>query len=151
MATEIERKFLVTGELPDGEDTEIVQAYLNLDPKRTTRVRIESGQATVTIKGKTRGISRVEFEYPIPLDDARELVKIALGVPIEKTRRRVRAGEFTWEIDTFHGANAGLVVAEIELQSETDDFQKPAWLGAEVSDQSRYVNARLVEQPFSSW
>ena len=151
MATEIERKFLVAGDIPDGEDNDITQAYLNLDPGRTVRVRIESGQATLTIKGRNTGISRPEFEYPIPLADATELLKLSLGAAIEKTRRRVIAGELTWEIDTFRGANTGLVVAEVELQSEGQAFDRPDWLGAEVSDDPRYCNSMLVETPFCNW
>ena len=151
MATEIERKFLVAGEIPDGTDTEIVQAYLSLDPERTVRIRVESGSATLTIKGRTAGISRSEHEYPIPLADAEEMLPIAIGSAIEKTRRRVPAGEFTWEIDTFHGANAGLVVAEIELSSESEEFEKPPWLGKEVSADPRYLNAHLAVTPFRDW
>lgn len=151
MATEIERKFLVSGEIPDGEDTHIAQAYLNLDPHRIVRVRIEDGSATLTIKGKTEGISRPEFEYPIPLEDARQLLKLAAGSPIEKTRRRIPAGAYVWEVDTFHGANQGLIVAEIELPSETSDFEKPDWLGEEVSDDFRFQNSNLSQQPYSSW
>lgn len=151
MAAEIERKFLVAGELPAGQETDIVQAYLCLDPERTVRVRIESGSATLTIKGQAEGITRPEFEYPIPLDDAQELLLLALGKPVEKTRRRAQAGAHSWEIDTFHGANAGLVVAEIELQSESETFEKPAWLGREVSNDPRYLNAKLAQAPYSSW
>jgi adenylate cyclase len=151
MATEIERKFLVTGELPDGQDTDIVQAYLSLDPERTVRVRIESGSATLTIKGRTEGISRLECEYPIPLADARELLGLALGEPVEKTRRRSRVGIHTWEIDRFHGANDGLVVAEIELETESDTFERPSWLGEEVSSEARYLNAKLAQAPYGSW
>lgn len=151
MATEIERKFLVSGEIPDGDDSTIVQAYLNLDPERTVRVRIESGQATLTIKGKTRGISRAEFEYPIPEADAIELLKLAIGKAIEKTRRRIVVGKFTWEIDIFGAANLGLIVAEIELQSESDGFEKPSWLGAEVTSDLRYANSNLIKLPFTTW
>lgn len=151
MATEIERKFLVSGEIPAGEETKITQAYLNLDPERTVRVRIESGIATLTIKGKTEGISRAEIEYEIPLADAEGILKLAVGSAIEKTRRRVAIGEHTWEIDTFHGANAGLVVAEIELSSESEKFDHPVWLGEEVSGDSRYANSQLVERPFTGW
>ncbi len=151
MATEIERKFLVSGEIPDGDDTRIVQAYLNLDPQRTVRVRIEDDAATLTIKGKTEGLSRAEFEYAIPLDNAEELLKLAEGPAIEKTRRRVPLGSHTWEIDTFHGANHGLVIAEIELRSESEEFVRPDWLGAEVSADRRYLNSQLCQQPFSRW
>lgn len=151
MATEIERKFLVSGAFPDGKATEIVQIYLSLDPQRTIRVRIESGKATFNIKGKTEGITRTEFEYPIPLPDAWELLKLAIGSPIEKTRHRISHGAHTWEVDVFHGANQGLIVAEIELASESQSFEKPAWVGEEVSTDFRYTNASLATHPFQSW
>ena len=151
MATEIERKFLVDGEIPAGDDTHIIQAYLSLDPQRNVRVRIENDAATLTIKGKTVGISRAEFEYTIPLDDAKELLKLAAGSAIEKVRRRVPSGDHTWEIDTFHGANQGLIVAEIELNSESEEFTRPSWLGEEVSSDPRYLNSQLCQRPFNSW
>ena len=151
MPTEIERKFLVRGELPDGDDTQIVQGYLSLDLERIVRVRIESGRATLTIKGKPTGISRPEFEYPIPEQDAVELLKLAVGQPIEKTRRRIASGGSTWEVDIFDGANQGLVVAEIELQSESDEFERPEWLGDEVTDDPRYANCMLIQAPFGEW
>ena len=151
MATEIEKKFLVAGEIPAGEDSEIAQAYLSLTPERTVRVRIRSGKATLTIKGRPTGISRPEFEYEIPFDDARQLLELAVGAPVEKTRRCIPAGDFTWEVDTFHGANEGLVVAEIELQSERDHFERPDWLGDEVTDDPRYLNSNLVTKPFREW
>ena len=151
MPTEIERKFLVRGELPDGDDTQIVQGYLSLDLERIVRVRIESGRATLTIKGKPTGISRPEFEYPIPEQDAVELLKLAVGQPIEKTRRRIASGGSTWEVDIFDGANQGLVVAEIELQSESDEFERPEWLGDEVTDDPRYANCKLIHAPFGKW
>ena len=151
MATEIERKFLVAGELPEGEDSQIAQAYLSLDPERTVRVRIESGVATLTIKGKAQGISRAEFEYVIPLEEAEHILELAVGSAIEKTRRRIVVGKHTWEVDIFHGANEGLVVAEIELECEHDDFVKPDWLREEVSSDRRYFNSSLVSTPFKDW
>lgn len=151
MATEIERKFLVSGTIPAGDETHMLQAYLNFDPQRTVRVRIGDDSATLTIKGKTEGISRAEFEYPIPLDDARSLLDLAVGSVIEKTRRRVLVGEHTWEVDTFAGANRGLVVAEIELSSESEQFDKPEWVGDEVSGDKRYLNSLLAQHPFTDW
>ena len=154
MATEIERKFLIACEphqLPEGEDSSIVQAYLNLDPERNVRVRIEDSQATLTIKGKTSGISRPEFEFPIPLAEAEGLLKLAVGSVVGKTRRRVPAGDLTWEIDFFHGANTGLVIAEIELESEMQAFESPSWLGEEVSHDPRYLNSMLAQVPFRDW
>ena len=147
MPQEIERKFLVTGHFPEGDATEITQAYLSLDPERTIRVRIRSGEATINIKGKTKGISRLEFEYPIPLEDAESLLGLVVGAPIEKTRHCVGP----WEIDVFKGVNAGLIIAEIELDSEDAPFEKPDWIGEEVSGDSRYFNAALVNEPYSKW
>ncbi len=151
MAVEIERKFLVSGEIPDGEKTDIVQGYLSLDRGRTIRVRIESGVATINVKGRTEGYSRVEFEYPVPLDDAREMMELCIGSPIEKTRRRVPHGGFIWEVDVFRGANEGLIVAEIELESEADTFEIPDWIGAEVTKDPRYFNSMLMRNPFCEW
>jgi adenylate cyclase len=151
MPSEIERKFLVTGDFPRDESTEITQGYLSLDPLRTIRVRAESGKAMLNIKGKTVGITRAEFEYSIPLDEAETLLKLSLETIIEKTRYRVRQNFHTWEIDVFKGANEGLIVAEIELQSEAEEFEKPEWLGEEVSTDPRYTNARLATTPFKAW
>ena len=151
MPTEIERKFLVAGEIPGGDDSHIVQAYLSLDLNRIVRVRIEDDFATLTIKGKAAGISRPEFEYSIPQPDAVELLKLAVGQAIEKTRRRIKIGESTWEVDSFAGANQGLIVAEIELPTESAEFEKPSWLGEEVTDDPRYTNSSLVNLPFGDW
>ena len=147
MPQEIERKFLVTGSFPEGDATEITQAYLSLDPERTIRVRIRSGEATINIKGKTKGISRAEFEYAIPLEEARDILKLTIGDPIEKVRHCVGP----WEIDVFKGANDGLIVAEIELESEEAPFKKPDWIGEEVSGDPRYFNAALATLPFKNW
>ena len=151
MATEIERKFLVTGEFPQGESSAIEQAYLNLDPERTTRVRIESGAASLTVKGKTNGLSREEFEFEIPLKDAQGLLKLSIGHLIRKTRTRIPLGDLVWEVDVFHDSNAGLVVAEIELESEDTFLNLPTWVGDEVSHDPRYLNACLAQNPFTCW
>jgi CYTH domain-containing protein len=151
MATEIERKFRVTGEFPEGESTEIQQAYLCLDPERTIRVRIDGDIATINLKGKTRGLSRKEFEFEIPMDDAREMFDLSIGAPIRKTRTRIPIGNHVWEIDVFHDSNDGLVIAEIEMESETEQVELPEWVGEEVSHDPRYLNACLVRNPFTEW
>lgn len=152
MGVEIERKFLVTGEVPiEGDGAKIIQAYLSHDPERTIRVRVENETATMTIKGRSKGLSRSEYEYGIPLDDGLEMLNMAVGSPIEKRRHRIAAPPFVWEVDIFDGANRGLIIAEIELESEDDQFAIPEWVGAEVSDDSRYLNACLSQAPFSTW
>lgn len=152
MAIEIERKFLVRGEgwrQPDAQW--LSQGYLNRDPLRTVRVRVAGERAFLTIKGPNDGIRRQEFEYPIPVEDARALLALCDGPLIEKFRHRVRVGALVWEIDEFHGANAGLVVAEVELPAVDHPFQAPDWLGEEVSHDPRYFNSSLSRQPFSQW
>lgn len=154
MGIEIERKFLVVGD--DWKyQTECVfmrQGYICSDPGRIVRVRIEGERAMLTIKGKTVGISRGEWEYAIPLEDARQLLDTLCEKPlIEKNRYRIPFGGFVWEVDEFFAENAGLIVAEIELESETQFFVKPDWLGQEVSQDSRYANANLFKHPFQAW
>ena len=151
MALEIERKFLVVGNFPDENSSSILQAYLSLDPKRIVRVRIESGYATIAIKGEANGISHLEFEYEIPEEDARQLLTLSIGTPIEKNRYRCKYGLHTWEIDVFRGANCGLVVAEIELDDELEQFELPDWIGKEVSYDPKYRNAMLVLNPYEHW
>ncbi len=153
MATEIERKFLVTGDQwrSGATGTALRQGYLARDPERTVRVRIAGNQAWLNIKGATTGISRAEFEYEIPVAEANEILALSIDPPIEKNRHLVSHGGHHWEIDEFHGANAGLVVAEIELESESDAFDQPPWIGAEVSDDPRYYNAALSKNPFTTW
>lgn len=154
MGKEIERKFLVSGEAwKDGaRSRRLRQGYLSLDKHRTIRVRVAGEEAWLNLKGSTSGISRTEFEYPIPLADALAMLReLCLGPVIDKTRHEIRHGEHTWEVDEFHGENAGLVVAEIELSSEDEAFERPPWLGAEVSGDPRYFNASLVRHPFRDW
>jgi CYTH domain-containing protein len=124
---------------------------LNRDHLRTVRVRIADSQAFLTIKGPNEGIRRQEFEYPIPLADADALLALCEGPLIEKHRHRVVHGGLLWEIDEFHGANAGLVVAEVELPSVEHPFEAPPWLGREVSHDPRYFNSSLSRHPFSTW
>ena len=151
MGTEIERKFLVCGSIPEGTSSRLVQAYLSLDPQRTVRIRLDDETAFITIKGEMEGISRSEFEYEIPHADGEEMLKLAEGAVIEKIRHRILIGKHTWEVDVFSGANEGLVVAEIELESEDEAFEKPDWIGEEVTSDSRYINACLAQKPFSEW
>ena len=147
MPKEIERKFLVAG---DGwqekadRGTRFTQAYLLGSDDRSLRVRISDNvSARLTMKFG-RGLSRDEFEYAIPLDDARELVTHALGTVIDKTRYRISEGGFVWEVDVFHGAHEGLVIAEVELASESDNPTLPDWLGLEVTGKRQYTNQALA-------
>ncbi|EKF73900.1 hypothetical protein A11A3_11102 [Alcanivorax hongdengensis A-11-3] len=154
MAREIERKFLVNDStIIDGLDGQrLTQGYLSHDKHATVRVRIAGDRAWLTLKGKTEGHSRLEFEYPVPVSDARQMLEALCrqGV-IDKTRYRLPQGELCWEIDVFHGDNAGLVVAEIELPDEDTDFARPTWLGEEVSHDPRYFNSALSSHPYRHW
>jgi adenylate cyclase len=155
MGREIERKFLVRDEgwRAGAVGERIEQGFLSTDPRRVVRVRVQGGRtATVAIKGAALGATRPEFEYAIPLDDARELLAgLCLRPPIEKTRYRVDVAGAWFEVDVFEGANAGLVLAEIELSSEDEPFPRPDWLGEEVTHDPRYSNASLAERPYGSW
>ncbi|MBV8034647.1 CYTH domain-containing protein [Roseateles sp.] len=154
MGIEIERKFLVVGESwrqPASAQTRFSQGYLSRDPARTVRVRLAGERAFLTIKGATRGATRAEFEYEIPAADAQALLALCDGPVVEKIRHLCEHAGMSWEVDEFLGANAGLRVAEIELQSEDQAFERPAWLGEEVTGDSRYVNANLAVRPFTSW
>ena len=152
MAIEIERKFLVTGtDWRQGAGTVFSQGYLNRDKARTVRVRIDGAKAFLTIKGASQGATRAEFEYEIPLADAEQLLALCEGPIIQKVRRVLVHAGSTWEVDEFEGPNAGLVVAEIELTSEDQVFERPPWLGQEVTDDVRYFNSNLATTPFSAW
>lgn len=150
MAVEIERKFLVRNDSwNDGTPgVRIAQGYLSLDPARSVRVRLAGENAWLTIKGATSGITRAEFEYPIPVADARDLLERCLPSVIDKTRHRIRFGGHLWEIDVFHGANEGLMLAEVELADESATLRLPPWVGAEVSSDARYYNTSLAAKPF---
>ncbi|WP_369939561.1 CYTH domain-containing protein [Xanthomonas medicagonis] len=161
MAIEIERKFLVTG---DGwraaahAVTPMAQGYINDQAalvsgaqKASVRVRIQGEEAFLNLKSRELGHTRQEFEYPIPLDDARALLALCVGGLIDKRRHLVRHQGHLWEVDEFLGDNAGLVVAEIELDSADEAFATPDWLGAEVTDDPRYYNVALASHPFSKW
>jgi adenylate cyclase len=155
MGVEIERKFLLKSDAWRAEvvrSTELRQGYLSRGSQSAIRIRISAGKAELNIKSTRDGIHRLEFEYPVPMDDARTLVdEIALRPLIEKTRHIVEHAGHTWEIDEFFGENAGLIVAEIELRSVDEAFERPAWLGEEVSTDPRYYNSNLSERPYSRW
>ncbi|MEH0157960.1 CYTH domain-containing protein [Limibacter armeniacum] len=153
MSQEIERKFLVKGDLPEGKTTRIVQGYLSSVPERTVRVRVKGERAFLTIKGigNETGISRYEWEKEIPVQEAEQLLKICEPGVIEKTRTEVEVGKHTFEIDHFFGDNEGLVMAEVELSDEAEQFDKPDWLGEEVSGDKRYYNSYLSQHPFKTW
>ncbi|MES2148675.1 MAG: CYTH domain-containing protein [Pseudomonadota bacterium] len=154
MGVEIERKYLLAG---DGWRTLarpvlLRQGYLSSDPARVVRVRIEGGQAMLTIKGPNVGMRRGEWEYPIPVEDAGVMLDTLCQQPlVEKYRSRIVVGAHTWEVDEFLGANQGLVMAEIELASEDETFEMPDWIGTEVTGQQRYYNSSLIRHPYSSW
>ena len=153
MTQEIERKFLVKGDSwRTAVGTLIRQGYIHNEIDATVRVRTKGERAYLTIKGGTTGITRLEFEYEIPLEEANEILNELCQKPlIEKTRYEVDVSGSKWEIDEFRGENAGLVVAEIELEDEGQEFTKPDWLGKEVSGDFRYQNANLVKHPYSQW
>ncbi len=154
MAKEIERKYQVKLDawVPQGEGIHFKQGYLNSQKERVVRVRIEGTRAKLTIKGITKGVTRSEFEYSIPVEDAALLLDNLCEQPlIDKHRHKeVHFGK-TWEIDVFHGLNEGLVVAEIELASEDEAITLPAWAGAEVSSDPRYFNSNLLKNPYNTW
>ncbi len=153
MGIEIERKFLVRdAAVLDGiEGVAYRQGYLSLDPERTVRVRRAGDRAFLTIKGRTVGATRAEFEYEIPLDDAEAMFHLCVAPIIEKVRHRVPHAGRTWEVDVFGGANEGLVVAEVELPSEVAIVVLPPWVGDEVTDDPRYYNANLAGHPYRDW
>jgi adenylate cyclase len=156
MAQEIERKFLVTSNLFKREahkETRITQGYLCSIPERTVRVRIKADKGFITIKGKANatGTSRYEWEKEIPAQEASLLLQICEPGTIDKTRFEVKAAQHIFEVDEFYGENTGLIVAEIELQHEDEDFEKPSWLGEEVTGIAKYYNSSLKEIPFLTW
>ncbi len=155
MSIEIERKFLVVDDAWKASSVEAVslcQGYLNLEQRCSIRVRTDGCRGWLNIKGATVGAQRPEYEYEIPLQDAEQLLRdFAAGPLIEKIRHHVPFGGNVWEVDVFGGANQGLVVAEIELDDPRQEFEKPAWLGSEVTDDLRYYNTSLSRHPYSSW
>ena len=153
---EIERKFLVTSDvykLMAFVKHEIAQGYLNSTPERTVRVRIKDDKGFLTIKGKGNetGMSRFEWEKEIPVSEAKLLLDLCESGVVMKTRFEIKVGNHIFEVDEFYGENEGLVIAEIELQSETDAFETPHWLGLEVTNDNRYYNSYLSKNPFRGW
>lgn len=153
MAKEIERKFLVDVDKwnKTGVAVKMQQGYLSVQDKKTVRVRIAGNHAYLTIKGNLNGITRDEFEYEIPVRDASQLMTMCIGNTVEKTRYVEEFEGKVWEVDVFEGANIGLVVAEIELESEIEVFVKPHWVLNEVSTDGRYFNFNLSQMPYSKW
>ena len=155
MPQEIERKFLVTGEYKSQAyaQNHIVQGYISSARGRTVRVRIRDDKGYLTIKGASNesGTSRYEWEKEIPLNEAEELMRICEPGIIDKTRYLVRSGKTVFEVDEFYGGNDGLVVAEVELASEDEPFEKPAFIGREVTGDIRYYNSQLMKHPFNTW
>jgi len=153
---EIERKFLTTSEAFKKEafaENRITQGYLSSVPERTVRVRIKGNKALLTIKGASNesGLSRFEWEKEIPVEEATALLKLCEKVVVDKTRFEVKVGNHIFEIDEFYGENTGLIVAEVELKSENETFEKPIWLGKEVTNDNRYYNSNLSKNPFANW
>lgn len=154
MGIEIERKFLVQGDgwRQLGSGTRYRQGYLVNTKERIVRVRVAGDQGYLTIKGNNESIQRSEYEYAIPLADANELLNTLCQRPfIEKTRYRIPWQDVVWEVDEFSGDNQGLIVAEVELKDPNQPLTLPEWVGREVSDDPRYLNANLVNHPFSQW
>ena len=155
MAQEIERKFLVKGDFKAEafKATRITQGYLCSVPERTVRVRVKGDKGFITIKGigNESGASRFEWEKEIPVAEVQDLLKICEPGVIDKTRYLVKSGEFTFEVDEFYGDNEGLTVAEVELPSEDAAFDKPNWLGDEVTGDPRYYYSMLMKNPFKNW
>ncbi len=150
---EIERKFIVDTQKwsPKTAGTPIIQGYLSVDKERIVRIRVKGDQAYLTIKGNQQGITRSEFEYEIPVNDARELLPLCHDFPINKTRYLEQIGGLTWEIDVFHDDNEGLVMAEVELDDEKQHVSLPDWIEKEVSTDHRYFNSWLSQHPFKKW
>ncbi len=154
MAKEIERKFLVSGDAWQhlARGVPYRQGYICSGKNQTVRIRIVENKGILTIKGATRGICRNEYEYPVPIDEATEMLEELCEKPIiVKKRYHIYVAGFTWEVDRFLNENQGLVIAEIELSSEDQTFDKPEWIGAEVTGITRYYNAALHQHPFCKW
>jgi adenylate cyclase len=155
MAIEVERKFLVVNDAwrdRVASRVHIMQGYLANNAGLTVRVRLKGADAYLTIKGATQGVSRAEYEYPIPVEDAESLLRdLAISPPVDKVRHEIRVGDHVWELDVFSGENEGLVMAEVELSSEDEVFEMPDWAGEEVSADPRYYNVNLARHPFKHW
>jgi adenylate cyclase len=155
MAQEVERKFLVKGEFKSfsSKSTRITQGYLCSVPERTVRVRVKGDRGFITVKGigGASGTSRFEWEKEIPVEEVTQLLEICEPGVIDKTRYNVKSGNHIFEVDEFYGENQGLVVAEVELSIETESFEKPAWLGEEVTGDVKYYNSMLMKTPYTKW
>ncbi|WP_337882129.1 CYTH domain-containing protein [Chromobacterium haemolyticum] len=153
MAVEIERRFIVVGDDWRGlaPGVQYRQGYLSVEKERTVRVRVVGDQAWLTLKSNISNVSRHEFEYPVPLADAQTIMGAMCPMVVDKLRHRIEHDGFIWEVDEFFGDNAGLVLAEIELPDESTPFDKPAWIGEEVTEDGRYTNAYLSKTPYSRW
>ena len=154
MAQEIERKFLVKGDVwrTLGTSQYYCQGYIPTQGKQTVRIRIAGEQGYLTLKGPVVGVSRLEFEYPIPVADAQAMLETLCSQPcIEKTRYRIPLGDVVWEVDEFLGDNAGLIVAEVELTTPDQLLTLPDWIGPEVSGKPQYYNSSLVQYPYKDW
>ena len=153
---EVERKFLVISEAYKKEATSqrhIIQGFLSIEPERTVRVRLQNGLGKITIKGISdeEGVSRSEWEYDIPGEEAQQLLELCKGSLIAKTRYEVPSGEHIFEVDVFEGKNEGLVIAEVELEDPDESFEKPHWLGQEVTGDPKYYNAQLSTNAYKQW
>jgi len=152
---EIERKFLVNkgkwSVIAKPEGISYLQGYLSIDEEKIVRVRVAGDKGFLTIKGRSETFSHPEFEYPIPAEEARELINSYTTSRVEKVRIRIPVGKYVWEVDEFHGENDGLLIAEIELEDPDDVFERPAWLGEEVTGDKRYYNSWLSTNPFRTW
>jgi len=153
MAVEIERRFLVESppvlDADGGRD--ITQGYLRADERASVRVRVAGDQAWLTVKGALQGLTRSEFEYSVPPDDAREMLQLAVGHAIRKRRYTLREHGRVWELDVFDAPNEGLIIAEVELPSEEAELERPSWVGREISGETRYLNASLSSRPYEQW
>ncbi|MCK5528229.1 MAG: CYTH domain-containing protein [Kiritimatiellae bacterium] len=154
MGLEIERKFLLSSDICAGRDdgVEYVQGYIRGTKNCVVRIRIMGEAAVITVKSKLEGISSLEYEYPVPIDDAAEMLELICGKPlIEKARYKIEYAGKIWDVDSFYGANAGLSLAEVELDAEDEEVELPPWVGEEVTGQDRYFNVNLSKNPFISW
>ena len=154
MAKEIERKFLIdiSGVKSIGSGSRIKQGYISTTDNTAVRIRVSGAVAYLTLKGENQGATRPEFEYEIPIEDANEIIKeLCSGPVIDKTRYLVEYGSHTWEIDVFHGDNDGLIVAEVEIESETEEVDLPKWVINEVTGEVKYYNTSLLDNPFNKW
>lgn len=153
MGSEIERKFLVRGELPiaDVAGSLQLQGYLAISERGTVRMRIEKGRAILGIKSAQKGLTRLEYEYEVPMAEGEEMLAELCGLVVEKTRYKLEHAGHTWDVDVFHGVNDGLVTAEVELESEEEEVQLPPWVGDDVSHDVRYRVAYLSQHAWPEW